>query len=270
MTNNLKKFSSVTTFNLKTQSYGIEMLESYHKFWPMNCLMYTFLQNFSNLDDRKVKNKIKIFDFYKTIPEHKVFCQKYGRKNRTDNYRYNAVKFSHKIFAIKKAISLCNTQYLIWLDADIKTFKKIDYSFLETLVKPNFYMSYLGREHISKIKNRYSETGFMIFDLKHQLHELFWHIVDEMYLNGKLFNLDEWTDSWVLDYVRKKVEKNHNLKNLNISDLGLKEVGNESHVFVASILGDYMDHKKGPRKGMKWSKEFINRYKLNLKNVQNH
>ena len=90
-----------------------------------------------------------------------------------------------------------------------------------------------------------------------------------MYLNGKLFNLEEWTDSWVLDHVRKDIEKNYNLQNFNISNLGLKEVGNESHVFVASVLGDYMDHKKGPRKTMKWSREFINRYKLNLVSNRN-
>ena len=245
------------------------MLESYYKFWPNSCLMYTFLENFSNLDDKKVKNKIKILDFHKVIPEYKTFCKKYADKNRTDNYRYDAFKFAHKIFAINKAISLCKTKYLIWLDADIKTFKKIDYDFLEMLVKPNFYMSYLGREHISKLKNRYSETGFMIFDLEHELHEKFWSFVIGMYLSGELFNLDEWTDSWVLDHVRKEIEKNYNLKNLNISDLGLKQVGNESHVFVASILGDYMDHKKGPRKTIKWSREFVNRYKLSLEDNKN-
>ena len=269
MNNFPTKFTTVTTFDLKSQSYGIEMLESYFKFWPNNCLMYTFLENFSDLDDKKVKNKIKILDFHDFIPEYRNFCQKYAKKNRTDNYRYDAFKFAHKIFAINKAISLCKTQYLIWLDADIKTFKKIDYCFLETLVRPNSYMSYLGREHINKLKNRYSETGFMIFDLKHKLHDKFWYFVNEMYLNGKLFNLEEWTDSWVLDHVRKDIEKNYNLQNFNISNLGLKEVGNESHVFVASVLGDYMDHKKGPRKTMKWSREFINRYKLNLVSNRN-
>lgn len=262
----MPKFTSVTTFNLKEQNYGIEMLESFYKFWPKDCCLYAFLEDYSNLDDTKVRKKIKILNFHEVIPEYKIFCQRFIHKNRTDNYRYNAIKFAYKYFAIRKAISFCKTQYLIWLDADIKTYKKIDYEFLEVLVKPEYYMSYLGRQHIKKIKNRYSETGFMIFDLYHKLHELFWMDLNEMYINGGLFNLEEWTDSWVIDHVRKKFEKKYNLGNLNISNLGLKEVGNESHVFVASILGDYMDHKKGPRKNIKWSKEFITRYKSTLEN----
>ena len=260
-----QKFSAVTSFNLKTQSYGIDMLESYFKFWPDECILFACLEETSNLDDKKVKDKINILNFDEEIPEYRSFAAKYFHKNNDKNYRFDALKFAHKIFAIQKAISLCKTQYLIWLDADIKTVKVVNYKFLNSLVKPNHYMSYLGREHVQKESIRYSETGFMIFDLYHKHHKAFWSLMDEMYKGGKLFNLDEWTDSWVLDHVRKHFEKSFKLKNINLCDFGLKDVGNESHVFVGSILGDYMDHKKGPRKFIKWSKEFITRYKLNLK-----
>ena len=84
-----------------------------------------------------------------------------------------------------------------------------------------------------------------------------------MYIGGNLFNLDSWTDSHVFDAVRENLENYENLENFNISDLGIKNVGNESHVFVASILGDFMDHKKGNRKQNKWSPEFIKRYNDN-------
>lgn len=261
----MSNFSAVTSFNLKSQQYGIDMLESYYKFWPNECILYACLEETSSLDNEKVKDKINIFDFHKEIPEYRVFAEKFFHKNNDQNYRYDALKFAHKIFAIKKAISICKTKYLIWLDADIKTVKIIDNNFLNSLVKPNHYMSYLGREHVQKKSIRYSETGFMIFDLHHKSHEKFWSLIDEMYTGGQLFNLDEWTDSWVLDHVRKHLEKKCKLKNVNLCDFGLKDVGNESHVFVGSILGDYMDHKKGPRKFIKWSEEFIRRYKLTLK-----
>ena len=261
----LKKFSAVTSFNLKSQSYGIDMLESYFKFWPSDCILFAYLENSLNIDDEKVKDKINILDFHKEIPEYKSFASKYFHKNNNTNYRFDALKFAHKIFAIQKAISVCKTQYLIWLDADIKTVKIINDNFLNSLVKSDHYMSFLGREHVQKKSLRYSETGFMIFNLYHQSHKSFWSLIDDMYTGGQLFNLDEWTDSWVLDHVRKHLEKKCKLKNVNLCDFGLKDVGNESHVFVGSILGDYMDHKKGPRKFIKWSKEFIRRYKLNLK-----
>ena len=84
--------------------------------------------------------------------------------------------------------------------------------------------------------------------------------MDEMYTGGKIFNLDSWTDSHAFDAVRKNLENEKSCSNVNISDCGIKDVGNESHVFVASILGDFMDHKKGSRKQKKWSPEFTNRY----------
>ena len=41
----MTKFSTVTTFNLKTQSFGLEMIKSYYKFWPDDSVLYVFLEN---------------------------------------------------------------------------------------------------------------------------------------------------------------------------------------------------------------------------------
>ena len=102
----LKKFSAVTSFNLKNQSYGIDMLESYFKFWPNECILFAFLEEIFNLDSEKVKHKINILDFHKEIPEYRYFASKYYDKNNDKNYRFDAIKFAHKIFAIQKAISI--------------------------------------------------------------------------------------------------------------------------------------------------------------------
>ena len=63
--------------------------------------------------------------------------------------------------------------------------------------------------------------------------------------------------------LEKKIEKKYSINNLNISELGLVdiEIKNDEHVFVTSILGEYMDHKKGNRKKVKWSPELIKRIK---------
>ena len=166
---------------------------------------------------------------------------------------------------MKKALSLTSSDFLIWLDADIKTVKPISEEFLLQLTDKQKYMSYLGRSHVKKENVRYSENGFTIFNTTHSLHSVFWEKLDEMYTGGKLFELTEWHDSFVFDVVRKSLELEKNCKNINISDFGIKDVGNESHVFVASVLGEYMDHKKGPRKLNKWSPEFIKRYNENKK-----
>ncbi len=250
------------------QPYGIELIESFLKFWPDECFLYVYLDKGADkVDFKNVTSRTKVFDYNKEIQDHKYFCNKFKNyEQRQDDYRLNAFKFAFKIFAMKKALSICSAEYLIWLDADIITIKPIRESFLNSLVDKNKYTSYLGRSHVKKENVRYSETGFIIFNTQHTLHSTFWKQIDEMYLGGKLFKLDSWTDSHVFDAVRTNLEKNERLQNINISDFGIRDVGNESHVFVASILGDYMDHKKGSRKKKKWSPEFIYRYKTNNNN----
>ena len=59
----------------------------------------------------------------------------------------------------------------------------------------------------------------------------------QMYDGGKLFQEKEWHDSYIFDVVRKNLEINSNIKNINISDMGLVDIKSEDHVFVASVLG---------------------------------
>ena len=260
----MSKFSALTTFNLEKQPYGLDLIESFYKFWPQDCLLYVFLENgIDKINYDKIKDKVKFFDYRETIPDYYDFCLKFkSYENKQDDYRFNAFRFAYKVFAMKKALSLNSSDFLIWLDADIKTVKPITETFLTQLIDNKKYMSYLGRSHVKKINVQYSENGFTIFNTKHALHELFWDKIDKMYNGGDLFKLEEWHDSFVFDEVRNSIEKETNCLNINISDFGIKDVGNESHVFVASVLGEYMDHKKGERKDRKWSPEFLNRYKL--------
>ena len=243
------------------------MIESFYKFWPQDCILYVFLENgLDQIDYTRISDKVKFFDYKISIPDYYYFCSKFkSYENKQDDYRLNAFRFAYKVFAMKKALSLTSSDFLIWLDADIKTVKPISEEFLLQLTDKQKYMSYLGRSHVKKENVRYSENGFTIFNTKHSLHSFFWKKLDEMYTGGKLFKLTEWHDSFVFDVVRTSLELEQNCININISDFGIKDVGNESHVFVASVLGEYMDHRKGPRKLNKWSPEFIKRYNENKK-----
>ena len=107
----------------------------------------------------------------------------------------------------------------------------------------------------------YSECGFLIFNTEHFIHSKFWSDMMVMYDEGKLFEEKEWHDSYVFDVVRKNLERTAKIKNFNISKMGLVDVQDESHVFVASVLGNFMDHKKGNRKQYKWSRELLYRIK---------
>ena len=262
---NYNIFSAVTTFNLKKHHFGLDMIESFFKNWPDNIMLTAFIEGSKLIDSSKVSGKINVQDFDECIPKYKNFCEKFKHKSHlTDDFRYNVFRFAHKVYAISKALQLNKSKYLIWLDSDIKTYKKIPISLLNKLVKENTYLSYLGRENISIEHLKFSECGFLIFNTEHSLHSKFWKKMMIMYDDGKIFDEKEWHDSYIFDVVRKDLEINDNLKNINISDFGLVDLKNEDHVFVSSILGKFMDHRKGNRKDKKWSGELIYRIKNNL------
>ena len=262
MTNAQNKFSAVTTFHLPKHLYAVEMVNSFFANWPDEVTLTAFIENSSEIDDRAVKPKIIIKDFDKTVPEYQKFVQKFKEKEKyTDDFRFNVFRFAHKVYAIASALKNIKTKYLIWLDADIKTYKKLPLKFLDTLIKPDSYMSYLGRENISVKHLNYSECGFLIFDTDHIIHERFWEDMMKMYDGGDLFQEKEWHDSYIFDVVRKKLEKEKNLENFDITNLGLVKLNNDNHVFVSSVLGKFMDHKKGNRKQSKWSYELLYRIK---------
>ena len=255
-------FSAVTTFNLKKHPYGLEMINSFFVNWPDEIKLTAFIENATSIDDSLVKHKIVIKEYHQHILDYNKFLKKYKEKQiYTDDFRFNVFRFAHKVYAISTALKNIKTKYLIWLDADIKTYKKLPFTFLNTLVDENSYLSYLGRENFSIKHVNYSECGFLIFNTEHVINTLFWIDMMRMYDDGQLFLEREWHDSYIFDVVRKNLEKTKNLKNINISDLGLVKQKDSDHVFVLSVLGRFMDHKKGNRKSQKWSNELLARVK---------
>ena len=267
MLKNENTFSAVTTFNIQKQPFGIEMIESFFLNWPEEIKLTAFIEGSKVIDSSKVKHKIVVKEFHDNIPEYQQFCQKYKEKRPlTDDFRFNVFRFAHKVYAIASALKNIKTKYLIWLDSDIKTHTKIPVDFLHSLVDDTCYLSYLGREDISMKHLNYSECGFLIFNTEHFIHSQFWKDMMEMYDGGELFNEREWHDSYIFDAVRKNLEISANIKNINISDMGLVDIKSEDHVFVASVLGKFMDHKKGDRKQNKWSNELLYRIKKEKNN----
>lgn len=258
-------FTALTTFDLKKHPFAIDMVNSFDVNWPENIKLIVYLENSHLILDQNINERLIIKDFHEEIPEYNIFCKKFKHKEKyTDDFRLNAFRFAYKVYAIYKAMKSNKSDYFIWLDSDIKTHTKIPLSFLENLTNENCYLSYLGRNHVKNKYLRYSECGFLIFNTVHNLHKLFWKEMMKMYDDGMLFDLPEWHDSYIFDVVRKKLEKEKGLKNFNITDLKLVEMPNEpdDHVFVLSLLGNYMDHKKGDRKDVKWSPELIKRIKF--------
>lgn len=174
------------------------------------------------------------FDFAlgQTVPysEHD-FANTYG-------IIWNARKFSFKVFTICHAIMTGNSDVVVWLDADSNIVDRVDYNVINRSIPEYAMVSYLGRSW------RYTECGYVAYNMSHPLTNLFAEAVVQMYTSGAVFSLKEWHDSYVFDVVRLYFERRLGVRNFNIA----KHVDDLDHVFLNTELGLYIDHMKGPRK----------------------
>ena len=240
------KFECVTSMN---RSYydqiGYKMLASWVEKWPRNIKLKVYHE-----DTLKVGSftNVEFKDLFECEPACKDFVDRH--KNRPDQQNplelhMGAVRFAYKTFSILNAGISSSADYLIWIDADTFTHREITHNFLSTLVEQDKYLTYLGRE------NNYSECGFVIYNLKHPAHKAFFETWRHLYESDEVFKLQQWHDSFVFDQIRKTYEQDDIIENINLSPWGK----DYEHVFINSVLGDYMDHMKGPRKSEGKSRE---------------
>ena len=233
------KFECVTSMN---RSYydqvGYKMLSSWMDRWPINIKLKIYHEDNLNVG---AADNVEFKPLFMHEPGCKAFVDRH--KNRPDQQNSlelhkGAVRFAYKTFSILHAAVTSSADYLIWVDADTFTHTDVTHKFLSSLVSPNTYLTYLGRE------NNYSECGFGIYNLNHPANIPFMNVWRHIYENDEVFNLEQWHDSFVFDKIRKTYEKDGIIENINLSPWGK----DYDHVFINSVLGEYMDHMKGPRK----------------------
>ena len=225
--------AAVTTFNGRGYTkYGRRFLQTFERHWPREVKLYVYAEGC-----RPVSKRAEIRDLLSCCPGLRQFKQDHGHL-RSRDFRFDAVRFAHKVFAVAHAARTVDADKLFWVDADIVTFDDIPLAFLESCLPPGYYTSCLLRAGV------HSECGFMGFDLRHPAHLDFMKAWERWYTSGRLFNLPEWHDCIVYDTVRQRLEKVGRIRTHNLS-------GSYTwvwHPFINSRLGRFMDHLKGKRK----------------------
>ena len=203
--------------NKKNNIFCIPLLSAKHN---------QFIKFFGSLfEARGIKVK-----FFQENGENKI--------NVSNNYRYDALRFSFKPFSIYQSLDYIpqDLDFLVWTDADLRCKRKFSFKDIEPFI-PNSdeLMTYLGR------KNFYSECGFLGFNLRHQQFRNFVNRIIEIYTTGEIFSLQEWHDSWIWDHVRQEFEE----KNILFRNISGKAYEHH-HPFINSGLEKFFDHLKGP------------------------
>ena len=253
----MSSLAVVTTFPPnRWTAYAKRMIESHVKYWPDDVVLHAYYEG--NKPDFN-HAKVKFVNIEDANPELVKFKQRHksdpvangetkeipggvrrvagaGDKDRNKgSFLWDAVRFSHKTFAVDHAIKTIDADYVLWLDADTYTFRHITKQFVLDLLPVDKLVNYLGRV-------TYPECGWVCYNRRHPKIQQFMKYWTDLYIKDTIFQELEWHDSYLFWQCVKRIAPNDGV------DIG-KGAGVEGlHVFINSVLGDYIDHMKGKRK----------------------
>lgn len=227
----------VTTTNAEGwEQTGRRMAESFLDRWKTGTLT-VYAEDF----DPDVPVEVR------QLPEWQAdFKAKYGTtaayvgqyRGRYD-FRFDMVRFSHKVAAMTDFGVGVTDGVMVWLDADTFTHADVTEEWLESLFPERAYLAWLERRGSSP------ETGFVMFRASHPYHVPFMEAFRRLYTSGRVTDYREFHDAfvlWQLTQIKvslRKIPPPHNLSG---------DARNWHHPFCSSELGSRMDHMKGPRK----------------------
>jgi hypothetical protein len=254
------KIAVVTTFHDEgLKKYGQRMINTFIQNWPQDITLHLYPEgcnpqvpdhNRITLQRLEEVPELKAFkDRWKNVPKANGDVSndpiRNKRKDSGKGFKWDAVRFAHKVYAIFDCARNTDADVLFWMDADTVCHSPITKETIETFCSPNQDIGFLGRE------GKYTECGLYSLNLRSVNVQNFLREFQRMYDDAEngIFTLEEWHDSFVFDVVRKKFK--NRLKENNWSQ-GI--VKGEGHPLINSEWGAYLDHLKGDRKDLGRSK----------------
>lgn len=251
------KYTIVTTFNDKGyNTYGQRMIDTFVQNWPSQVQLIVYAE------DLKIASpapNVQIKNLHKSSPEIVAFKTLWAndprgtgnveslmagkRKDAKKAFKWDAIRFSHKVYSIFHAAKNCNSEWLIWMDGDMVCHSPITMEKLSEFFPDDRDLCFAGRS------NKYTECGLYGMHLTSPEIQNFLTEFQRMYDDAEngIYLLKEWHDSYVFDDVRARTP----LKELNWSN---NIIDGEGHPLINCEWGAYIDHLKGARKELGRSK----------------
>lgn len=246
-------YTVVTTFHQPGyQTYAARMLQTFIANWPQSVTMLAYAED---CEVTETAPNLIVRDASSTLTDLVTFKERWKNDPRARGevatgpldakgkqpgigFKWDAIRFANKVYAVCHAAETCGTEWLLWMDADTVCHSPITEDDLNRLCPLEKDLCYLGRE------GKYSECGLYALNLRHPSTQLFLLRFKAMYDHAErgIFAQSEWHDSYIFDRVKDSIPQ---LKLLNWSE-GL--VRGEGHPLINCEWGSYLDHLKGKRK----------------------
>ena len=164
-------------------------------------------------------------------------------------FKWDAVRFSNKVYAVFDACERHEGDWVVWMDADTVVHSPWSYDDFKAFLKDDKWLTYVGR---GKGSQTWPECGFYGIDTSSAKARQFVANLKWMYDNANIgiFKLDEWHDSYVFGHVLDKFKQMYPDMYDVTAEMYLKEArtGGGGHPIINCDLGKYIDHLKGDRK----------------------
>ena len=262
------KIAVVTTFHEDgLNKYAQRMINTFCENWPEEVTLHIYpeacnpaIRNHNHVTLKRLEE----------VPELNAFKEKWRdipkangdvsndpvrskRKDSGKGFKWHAVRFAHKVYAIFDCAKETDADILIWMDADTICHSPITMNDLYRMIPSDSELCYLGR------KGKYSECGLYAMNLRSPNIQFFLTEFQKFYDQAEqgIFRLAEWHDSFVFDAVRTKFPQMRQLDwAAGLQDLrpapGMSS--GEGHPLINSEWGAWLDHLKGGRKTLGRSK----------------
>jgi hypothetical protein len=252
------KYAAVTSFNQDGyDKYGSRMIESFLENMPscIDLLVFTDTDILHSVTNPRVR----FVSLEEAMPAQKEFEDRHnspvchGIFGDVYDYRFDAVKFSHKPAAICAASRLLETSdidVLIWFDGDIIFKQPVSIDFLNEKFPEWVHVGHFGRTQ------NHTEGGVIMFRISDRNVRAFIEIFWKTYETDQLFRIPAWTDCHIFDVLAHGAKQDGFLR---IQELGDEVSQNTQHPIVNSEWFPYLDHLKGNRKdtGQSHDSDFV-------------
>jgi len=255
------KIAVVTTFHEDgLKKYAQRMIDTFCVNWPQEITLHLYPEKcnpairdhsrvtLTDLDSVSALTTFK--ERWKGVPKANGNVSadpvRSKRKDSGKGFKWDAVRFAHKVYAIFDCAQNTDADILIWMDADTICHSPVSIIQLKNLIPQDKDLCFLGR------RGKYSECGLYAMNLRSPKTQVFLKQFQHFYDDAEngIFKLDEWHDSFVFDAVRKTVQLNELNWSEHLYDLrpGPRNSVGEGHPLINSEWGAYLDHLKGDRK----------------------
>ena len=261
-----RKFLFVTTFNQKgLHDYAQRFINSFSKQVDKNIELWAYAERCNPIIPNK-DTRIRVLDLerestklvefkkkWKNVPHANGDISNFGkyaqRSDAKKGFKWNAVRFSHKVYSIFRAAEKTDADVLIWIDADTFVHNTWTYKQFSRLLPDDKWLTYVGR---GKGSQTWPECGFYGMNLKHPMCKQFLAEFERFYedANNGIFELEEWHDSFVFGHIiNQMLPIDDNVLDYS-ADMYIKsaKTGGGGHPLINTELGTWIDHMKGARK----------------------